>query len=63
MNIISNKGAMAMTVNRILELIDEAKHLHINDPNMIASWIYNRKDGKKYYTCKELKGMVKQIEA
>lgn len=42
----------------IKELINEAKDLNINDPKMIASWIYNRKSGKKHYTVRELKALV-----
>lgn len=42
----------------IQELVAEAKSLRINDPRMIASWIYNKRNGKKYYTVKQLRELV-----
>lgn len=38
--------------------IKEAKSLHINDERMIASWIYNKRNGKKYYTVKQLRSKI-----
>ena len=47
----------------LIALIKEAKSLHINDERMIASWIYNKRDGKKYYTVKQLRIHVKPLLA
>ena len=44
-------------------LIKEAKTLHINDERMIASWIYNKRNGKKYYTVKQLRSQITPLLA
>lgn len=44
-------------------LIKEAKKLHINDERMIASWIYNKRNGKKYCTVKQLRSQITPLLA
>lgn len=47
-----------MTTSDIMPLVKQAKAKGINDPNMIASWIYNVHNGKKYYKIKQIKEIV-----